>query len=194
MKKAILLMLLGACGGDDADGPSLELITTVVLDFTPQAGGAAQSFTFHDDDGDGGAAPMVTPVMLAPGMYTLAIKFENRLEMPAEDITAEVRDEGDQHQVFLTGTAVKGPATANTTAALEHSYVDRDANNIPIGLSHMVTATAGTGDLTVTLRHLPPLNDQPQKTTGLAMTVRTGGISAIPGDSDANVTFPVTVQ
>lgn len=194
MKRAILFAALAACTDDGATGDPGELVTTVVVDFTPVAGGAAQSFTFHDEDGDGGAPPMVMPVTIAPGMYTLAIKFENRLEMPAEDITTEVRDEGDQHQVFLTGTAVKGPATANATAPLEHSYTDRDANMLPIGLAHMVTATAGIGDLTVTLRHLPPLNDMPQKTMGLAMMVRTGGIASIPGDSDANVTFPVTVQ
>ena len=194
MRTAMLLALVAACGEDDDHGNEGELITTVVLEFTP-AGGAPVTFTSHDPDGDGGTPPMNEAVTLTNGTtYALAIKFENRLEMPAEDITLEVRDEGDQHQVFLLGTAVNGPATSNASAPLVHTYTDTDVNNLPIGLANRVVAMTGTGDLTVVLKHLPPLNDTPQKTADAAMKVKTGGLPAIGGGTDANVTFTVTVQ
>lgn len=193
MKKMLLLSLLLAACDDHGHGHEGEVITTVILEVTP-SGGAVQTFTFDDPDGDGGMPPTVDPVNLTAGMHALAIRFENRLETPAEDITTEVRDEGDQHQVFLTGTAVNGPATANASAPLLHAYADTDANGLPIGLANTITASAGTGELTVTLRHLPPVNDSPVKTASLAADVKAGGFAAIPGDSDVQVTFTVTVQ
>ena len=194
MRKVMLLALVAACGEDgDVEDPG-ELVTTVVLEVTP-VGGTAMTFTSHDPDGDGGTPPMTDAVTLTNGTtYAVAIKFENRLEMPAEDITIEVRDEGDQHQVFLLGTAVNGPATNNPSAPLTHTYADMDANNLPIGLANTLVAKTGAGDLTVVLKHLPPLNDTPQKTADAAMKVKASGLAAIGGGTDANVTFMVTVQ
>ena len=194
MKRLAILVMLIGCGADGGGENAGELITTVVLEFTP-AGGTPLTFTFNDADGDGGMPPTVDPVMLMNGAaYNLAIKFENRLEMPAEDITMEVRDESDQHQVFLTGTAVDGPATNQPTAPLEHTYTDRDINNLPIGLANGISAAAGTGTLIVTLRHMPPINDMPVKASDTATKVKTGGFAAIGGENDVNVTFNVTVQ
>ena len=65
------------------------------------------------------------------------MRFLNELEDPAEDITEEVEDESDQHQVFFTGTAAelspirsidkitigdgrRGPVTA----AIQHRFFD----------------------------------------------------------------------
>jgi hypothetical protein len=191
MKRLAILALVG-CGGG-ASGDSRELITRVTLAFT--TAGATTTFTFDDPDGDGGEPPTVQPVMLANGTpYSLAITFTNALEDPPEDITAEVRDEGDQHQVFLTGTAVDGPATNNPTGPLEHTYTDMDINGLPIGLSNGIATTSGAGMLTVTLRHMPPVNDMPTKAVDTAMKVKNGGLTAISGENDANVTFMVTVQ
>jgi hypothetical protein len=122
------------------------------------------------------------------------VKFENRLENPPEDITKEVQDEGDAHQVFFTGNAVNGPASNQTGAPVAHSYADTDAKGLPIGLANKVTAATGTGMLTVTLRHLPPVNNMAVKSATLADMVRSSGFSAIGGTTDAQVTFPVTVQ
>ncbi len=58
----------------------------------------------------------------------------------------------------------------------------------------MRNRAARTGTLTVTLRHLPPVNGMAIKTAGLATTVRYQGLSAIGGSSDAQVTFSVSVQ
>jgi hypothetical protein len=131
--------------------------------------------------------------LVAGTTYTLTLGFENRLEAPAEDITQEVRDEAEDHQVFFTGSAVNGPATSNTTAPLTHTYGDTDANGLPIGLTNQIVAATGTGQLIVTLRHVPPLNNVAVKTATLADEVKAGGISSIGGDTDVSATFDVTV-
>lgn len=190
-------ILASACGGDPADPHDHnenEVITTVRLAFT--AGGATQEFAFDDPDGDGGAAPTIDAITLAASStYAVTVSFENGLESPPEDITAEVREESDEHQVFFTGTAVQGPAGGDANAPLTHAYADTDGAGNPIGLENEIrTAAAGSGKLTVTLRHLPETAGVAVKVADLANTVATGGITALPGDSDASVTFDVTVQ
>jgi hypothetical protein len=178
--KCLALLCLVGCSDDITTINSGELITSVVLTFD------GTSFTADDPDGDGGQAPAIDPITIAAGTTTLALRFENRLEDPPEDITEEVMDEGEAHQVFFTGSATTGP--------LAITYADTDRNGLPIGLATTVVATPGTGMLTITLRHMPPLNDTPVKTADLAAQVKTTGTAALPGGSDAVVTFPVTVQ
>jgi hypothetical protein len=191
---ALTALGLAACG-DTETGPENdnEVITTVILDFAPTGGGTTKTFAFDDADGDGGAAPTVDPIMLTAGMYDLAVRFQNRLEDPAEEITDEVRDESSVHLLLFTGTAVVGPATSNTSGPLTQSYADMDANNLPIGLADTIIAAAGTGQLTVTLRHMPP-EEPPQKAADTLMKARTGGVDSIGGSTDAQVNFDVTVQ
>jgi hypothetical protein len=189
-----ILSASAACGGGDAgSGNENELITTVTLTFTPAGGGAAIAAAFRDPDGDGGSTPTVDPVQLAPGMYGLAVRFANELESPPEDITTEVMDESDEHQIFFTGTAVNGPASDRPGAPLAHAYADTDTRGFPIGLANTITATTGTGDLIATLRHVPPVNDATVKSSDLASQVRASGFAAIGGSTDVQVTFPVTV-
>lgn len=190
------LVLAAGCEDDDEpdDGNENEVITTVGVTFTPSGGGTAETFEFDDPDGDGGAAPTIDAIDLAAGNYTVTVSFENRLENPPEDITAEIMDEADEHQIFFTGSAVEGPATSNSGAPLTHTYDDEDANGLSIGLSNSITAAAGTGDLVVTLRHMPPVGGQAVKTATLASDVAGGGFAAIGGSNDVQVTFSVTVQ
>lgn len=191
---------LAACGGDDDDtgddgGNDQEVITTVTLDFQPAGGGEAVTAEWDDADGPGGDAPSIDPIVLVAGTtYALAVGFENRLEDPPEMITEEVLDEGDEHQVFLTGTAVDGPASDEEGAPLSHSYADEDADGLPIGLDNTIVTAAGEGRLTLVLRHMPPVNDVAVKTEDLAGLVATGDISDLPGDSDVEVDFDVTVE
>jgi hypothetical protein len=190
-----LSVAAGGCGEDSPSGGNEnEVITTVTLTFAPSGGGSPVVASVNDPDGDGGNPPTVQPVMLAAGMFDLSVKFENRLENPPEDITKEVQDEGDAHQVFFTGTAVNGPASNQAGAPLVQSYADTDAKGLPIGLANKVTAAAGTGMLMVTLRHMPPVNNMAVKSAAVPETVRNSGFSAIGGSTDAQVTFPVTVQ
>jgi hypothetical protein len=188
----ILAITLAACGDDGGQVSENELITTVALTFTPAGGGTPIVAEFDDPDGDGGLPPSVDPVDLTAGMYTLAVQFQNRLESPPEEITDEVRDEGEQHLILYTGSAVVGPATPNTAGPLTHAYADTDANGLPIGLSSTIVAATGTGMLVVTLRHMPP-EQPPEKASDTLEIVKASGIDAIGGSTDATVTFSVTV-
>jgi hypothetical protein len=190
---SLALVVAAACH-DDHDHDPNELISTVILSFAPSAGGAAVVATFDDPDGDGGAPPTVDPVNLVAGTtYTLTVRFQNNLGTVSEEITDEIRDEGTDHQVFFTGSAVDGPASDKPGAPLTHSYADTDSGGLPLGLTNTIVAAAGTGDLIVTLLHVPPVNGNPVKTLGLAAQVKSGGFSSVPGSIDAQVTFPVTV-
>ncbi|MCP4444147.1 MAG: hypothetical protein GY811_02215 [Myxococcales bacterium] len=196
--KALLFLpffCAAACGHAD-DGhvhDENEVITTVVLTFAPESGTPIVA-TFDDPDGDGGEAPTVDDIVLSPGTYDVAVGFENRLETPPEIITDEVADEAEQHLVFFTGSAVNGPTADNAGAPLEHGYADQDLNNLPIGLENTVVAALGSGELVITLRHMPPLGDAVTKTGDVPMTVRESGFGAVGGGSDAQVTFSVSVE
>jgi hypothetical protein len=196
MKKLLsTAALLVACGDPGSGGGDneQEVITTVQLTFMA-AGGLPIVAEFDDPDGDGGAPGTGEPISLtAATSYTLTVAFINRLGTIPEDITLEVEDEGAEHQVFFTGSAVAGPATSNPTAPLTHSYADMDANGLPLGLTNTIVTGAGTGTLTVTLRHMPP-EAPPEKSADTAAQVKAGGFTAIGGTTDAMVDFTVTVQ
>lgn len=191
------LLALGAC--KDAEDPhghdENEVITTVVLTFTPTGGGGSLEFTWADPEDDG--SPVIDDVTLSDAAdYDLTIQFLNELASPAEDLTEEVADESDEHQVFVLGSAVQGPATGDSAGAvITHRYDDADGNGDPIGLANGVeTIMPGSGELQIVLRHLPPENDTPVKTATLADDVATGGLSAIGGSTDADVSFDLTVE
>lgn len=193
---ALATVLLGC--SDVKDGPGTdseqELITVVGLSFTPLAGGPAIEARWEDPEGDGN--PVVDDIVLPEGEHLLSVTFLNGLEDPPEDIGLEVDDEADQHQIFLTGSAVEGPATAaNPAAILSHAYADEDPDGLPLGRSNDITTlSTGTGELVITLRHLPPEDGAPTKTADLAETVASSGFSAIPGDTDVQVGFAITVE
>ncbi len=170
-----------------------EVITTVKVTFTPAGGGNALEFAFADPENDG--SPVIDDVALENGTsYTMAVAFLNELEDPAEDITAEVEEESDEHQVFVYGSGVSGPATGENAAALvTHAYADTDANDLPVGLSNTITATAaGSAELKVMLRHLPVENETAQKVADLAAALAAG--ETLPGEPDVDVTFPLVVE
>jgi hypothetical protein len=195
-----------ACGDvTDPDGEDQgheDLFTTVELSFQPSTG-EARVFRWSDPEVDG--TPTIDAITLPDGgtgadhaaaTYALGVRFLNSAEDPEHDITPEVAEEGAEHQIFLTGTGVQGPATGdNAAAVIAQAYADADDDGLPIGLEHTVsTVQFGSGELTVTLRHLPPEGDQPVKAADLAEAVAAGGFSAIGGDTDVQVTFPITVE
>ena len=193
----MFLVFATACG--DVENPEgeeeNEVITTLVLTFTPVAGGDALEFSWADVENDGN--PVIDDIALSDADdYDVTVSFLNELEDPAEDITLEIQDEDDEHQIFFTGTAVQGPATGtNASAVVEHAYADADADGLPVGLDNTFTTLGtGSGELTVTLRHLPPENGEAVKVSGLADTVASDGFGAIGGDNDVQVTFALDVQ
>jgi hypothetical protein len=176
---AITAVVFTSCGSDDA--PVLinedEVITTVIVEFTPQGGGTTVTLTSRDLDGDGPNAPVVTvsgPFMSST-VYNGQVSFLNELASPAENITEEVEEEGTEHQVFIQQMGL------GTVA-----YTDEDTDGNPIGLSFtfQTVAQAATGDLTITLRH------EPNKT---AAGVANGDITNAGGSTDAEVTFEAEV-
>lgn len=170
---AFVILLSSACNRDDDDSNpnEEELITSVILTFTAP-GGASTSFSFKDTDGDGGADPVVQNITLAAGTtYDLDVKFlDESNPADVEDITVEVEEESADHLVcFTTEGGVPQPTIDDT-----------DGNGKPLGLSSkVITTTAGTGKLTVILKHQADKNAAAPCSTG---------------DTDVEATFNVTVN
>lgn len=206
---ALSLLFVTACddvkdNDDDHDHDHNHgLTTSLILNFTPASGGETLSFAWSDPENDGD--PIVDDILLPDASdhdhhdaetYTLDIEVWNELEDPAEDVTLEIAELDDEHQFFFTGSAVEGPATGtNSEAIIEHAYADSDADGLPVGLTNTITTLDwGSGELTVTLRHMPPESGEPVKVEGLADDVASGGFSAIGGDNDIQVTFNIEVE
>lgn len=173
-------LAFSACDDDDDPTPvnEEEVITTATLTLSPAVGGGIPvMMSFRDLDGDGGNAPIITGGTLAANIsYNYTLVLLNEQATPAENITTEVEEEGDEHQFFFRPTGVN----------LSHSYGDVDENSRPIGITGTLTAgAASTGTLTVTLRH------EPNKT---AEGVLAGNITNAGGETDIEVIFPVTVR
>ena len=196
----ILLLALSACSdvekGADGEGGhhhhEHEVITTVVLNFDSDAGDTV-SATWTDISGEA----VIDDIVLVDGTdYSLSFEILNELEEEPEDVTTEIADEDDEHQVFITGSAVDGPATGdNANAIVAHSYADTDVNGLPVGLENdIATLGTGAGDFIVTLRHMPLQNGNSIKTESAADDVASGGFGAIGGDNDFQLTFSLTVE
>lgn len=176
----VAVLSFSSCSSDDnAPVPvnEEEVITTVTATFTPMNGGTAITLTSRDLDGDGPNAPIVTASgnFIAGTMYHGSVVFLNELSNPAENITDEIEEEGDEHQLFFQQSGLGS-----------FTYGDEDANGNPIGLHFNYTAanTPANGNLTITLRH------EPNKT---GEGVANGTITNAGGATDAEVTFVVTV-
>lgn len=167
-----------SCEKDDPEPPNEEeLITTLTYTLTPDSGGDVVTLQFKDLDGDGGDAPTITEGTLqANTTYSGVIELLNETETPAENITDEVREEDEEHQFFFS----------STISDLTVTYSDTDSDNNPIGInSSLQTGAAGSGELTVVLRH------EPSKS---AEGVSDGDITNAGGETDIEVTFTINVQ
>lgn len=175
------ILFFTACEKDDPDIPNEEeLITTLIYTLTPQGGGAAVEFRFTDLDGDGGDAPVITNGVLAANTtYSGAVTLLNEAETPAEDITGEVDEEAEEHQLFFEFSTFFPNGS--------FTYADADANGNPVGLlTTFETPDAQSGlTLTITLRHEPE-----KEAAGVAL----GLIENAGGETDIEVTFDVTFQ
>ncbi len=173
-----MILIASACGSDDPEPVNEEeLITTVRVTFTSATNPTVEA-TFTDLDGPGGTDPvLLNPTLVANATYTVAVEFLNEQESPAEDITEEVEEEADEHQVFIVpGTGLN----------LTYAYDDEDGDGNPIGLRGIVTTgAASSGNLTLTLLHEPEKN---------AANVSSGDPTNANGETDVSVTFTVTIQ
>ncbi len=168
-----------SCNNDDDSTPppvnEEEVITTMTATFVPTTGGDTVTLQTQDLDGDGPNAPVVTVTnnFVAGTTYNGTIEFLNETESPAEDITEEIEEEDEEHQIFY----IPGAGLDATIA-----YTDADADGNPVGLQFTLTAnTAGAGTLTIVLRHEPSKPND-------------GTLSDAGGETDIAATFTVTVQ
>lgn len=169
-------LFLASCSDDD-NGPvnEEEVITTVITTLTN--GSTTITLTSRDLDGDGPNDPLVTVSgnLTANTVYNGETTFLNELDTPADNITTEVEEEGEEHQIFY-----QIPSALGTIG-----YTDFDVNAKPVGLTFTyTTGNAGTGNLTVTLRHLPNKS---------AAGVAAGEITNAGGATDAQVTYPIVI-
>lgn len=174
-------LLTLSCSSDD--DPILvneeEVITTLRLTLTPQAGDTEVVFLTQDLDGDGPNAPVTTvsSPLAASTTYIGSIELLNELEDPAENITLEVEEEDEDHQLFYT-------LSGNGNVSI--SYTDQDSNGNPVGLNIILdSGDPSTNSLTVTLRH--ELNKS-------ASGVSDGDITNAGGETDIQTTFNFTVE
>lgn len=178
---AIVVLLAGtACSSDDPEMVNEEeLITTVNVTFTNTAMASdVVNVSFRDLDGPGGTDPVIGDLALsANAEYTFTVEFLNEQETPTEDITAEVREEGTDHQVFF----IKGG-----TANIEIAYGDQDTNSNPIGLA----GTATTGDASNGTFGIVLVHEPNKSATG----VSAGNIGGAGGEEDIRVQFDLSIQ
>ena len=171
------LLAIAMLGCSDDDTPDVineeEVITTVILTLTPESGDQVV-LTTQDLDGDGPDEPVtiITGSFNENTQYQGAVRFLNETETPAEEITTEVIEEADEHQVFYT---VSSGLNITTT------YQDEDSNGNPLGVSiTLETGAASAGNLTVTLRHEPVKPND--------------GLDSAGGETDITTTFDVTIE
>jgi hypothetical protein len=173
----VTVISLNACSKDDPKPVNEEEVLTTVTT-TLKNGGQTVTLQVRDLDGNGPNAPVVTVSgnLKAATSYTGTVTFLNETTNPVGNTTAEILTEGVDHQLFF-----QAPSAIGTFA-----YSDQDANGKPIGLAFtLTTGAATTGNLTVTLRHLPNKS---------AAGVSTGNITNAGGATDAAVSYPIVVE
>ena len=163
---------------DDHDhGEHEDEITQLVYTLTNTANSAdVVTFTFTDEDGDGGAegTTEVSGNLTANATYTGALQLLNLEE--GEDVGAELAEEdAEDHEIFYI----------TNVAGLMFATTDVDANSNPLGFDTDVTAgAAGTGDLTISVVH-----EGKKPNDGTVADALSG-----EGTTDIEVAFEVTVE
>lgn len=188
MKKTIkMLMAAGfisavvtSCSKDDTapEENDNELITTVKLLAVPTDNTTdTLEFEWKDLDGDGPAQPVIDQVKLVAGkVYNVQMLLLDETKTPVDNVTEEIEEEGHDHRFYFEPAA---------SAGITVSGLDKDKNNVTLGLnSTWTTAVAGgSGTIKVTLRHYP--------NGGKA---ESDLVSSTKSSTDAEVVFPTLVE
>ncbi|SFB45515.1 hypothetical protein [Algoriphagus aquimarinus] len=187
---AVVSFAFSSCTSEDPvsenDG---ELITDVTLTFQEidangNAVGASFDFTASDSEGiEIGSTPTVETVTLTKGKrYEMSIDVYN--SVASEDITEEIRAEGDEHQFYFLGSAF------TSSPFLSYEYNDEGAEII--GLKGIVTVQQSPGfttaDFQLLLRHALDKNYPGAENPNFQDYAKAGG------ETDLDITFPVVVQ
>ncbi|RAU84391.1 hypothetical protein [Pontibacter arcticus] len=160
-----LTFTTAACSDDDPEPvEEQELITSMKIEFTPQGkSNTPITATYSDNDGDGGQPPVVSNTLdLDPNVtYDVKISLADGSKSPALDMTPEVREEGDDHELFYEDV--------NNALGLVIEKTDRDSKGRTVGLTATIKTPAlnKTGNLRVTLKHQPGIKSTtPDQTKG----------------------------
>lgn len=158
------------------DHDAQELITTILVHIWDEADSLhTHTFAFRDLDGPGGAEPVVDTIHFHghTQRWRLRLDFLNESVEPADTITAEIRAEAAQHQVFYELSPELQPL-------LELERLDVDAQGLPVGLEARITVRQpqeAHGYMRIRLFHYP------------------GHKTPEPGgETDVDVRFPVHVM
>ena len=194
-----IIFCLSACKDDDPQKEDVpELITKATLTFTPTGGGAPVMVTATDPDGEGVKSITIDgPINLAPNTtYVLGLSLINGLAAatdPEYNISAEVEEEGDEHQFYFawTNNVFADPAgngnidnrvdPVNYTGASN----SKDVNGRNLGLTTTwktasTTSSALSGTFRVLLKHQPDLKSDTSDST--------------TGETDLDILFIINVQ
>lgn len=149
-----------------------EVINEMIVTLTPDDGGDDVVLRFFDPDGDGDQTPTLTLDPLDNSTtYTGSITLTNTLESPAEDITAEVREENKDHRFYFL----------SDISDLSVTTLDPDNSGDPTGLDfELTTGAAGSGDLTIILLHEADKSEDDPELAG--------------GETDIEVDFPIIIR
>jgi hypothetical protein len=173
----IALLFMTSCTDDDAVTiiNEEELITTVELELTNSADATnVVLFKSVDIDGEGPDDPVITitGTVNANSTYQGAVRFLNESIAPSENITEEVIEESNEHEVFYISSITD----------LTITKTDVDVNGNPLGVFvTFQTGAIGTGTLIVVLRHEPI---KPNDNT----------LIGAGGETDAEVSFNFEVE
>ena len=176
LKKASLLylplltILIYSCSKDDPDGINeQEFISNVVISVTSPDG------SLQTIDWDLSETNMETINLKANSNYSVGLSFENRSDPnDIEDVTLEIIDEADEHQVFFefADVSVSVTSAANDT---------KDGSRGVLLKSVWNASSSGTGIVRVYLIHQP---------TNFNATTREG----FGGFNDVAIDIPVTIS
>jgi hypothetical protein len=179
LRLLVLLFLfsfvMASCKKDDTvPDDEQELITTVRLTLTNVTNSTeVVTAIWSDTDGPRGAAPVITRLNLKPNTtYTGRVAFldESKPNDP-KDITEEVEEEDDDHEIYFTVTGANLTVTGRNT----------DSKGLPLGtVATFASGGASTGTLRVVLKHKPG-----SKATNDPVT---------KGETDVEADFPVQIQ
>ena len=173
---ALLSIAMIGCSDDDTAPEVIndeELITTVILTLTPDSGDQVV-LTTVDLDGDGPDEPVTTVVgnFSENTIYDGTVAFLDESGEEVEDITQEVIEEADEHQVFYT---------ISEGLNIQTTYEDQDTQGNHLGVQiTLSTGAASEGSLTVTLRHEPVKPND--------------GLESAGGETDISTSFDVSIQ
>lgn len=192
-----LAVVFASCKKDEdlpvvppAQENELEVITDVKLIFT-NVTNSADIVEARAQDPDGAGVQELAILdsinLDTSKIYVMTYEIMNNLDVPGEDIVAEIAAEADEHQFFYS---FSNNAFANPTgdgnfdnASDPLVYNDTDSNGNPVGLSTNWTTSSTQltgGAFTVTLKHQPG--------------AKTSSSTYNDGDTDFELQFVLNIQ